>query len=337
MACEIRTSSTKNGGDMPVKWGEEYTIETAYVQAQELGYSGTLEEFITSISGKDGTDGMSAYEIAVKNGYTGTETEWLASLKGEKGDTGAQGPQGEKGETGAQGVGVKNAYVNGETHLIVVLTDGTEIDAGYVGVEVTPTTKTYTVTFKDYDGTMLDKQTIEEGKSATAPTSPTRDGYTFTGWDVTFDNITADTVVTAVYTKITEPTLLVNSVTAKAGDTVTVTLSIVNNPGIMNAVLKLEFDETVLTIESVDNGSALSASTFTKPKYFVNGCKFVYDGLDTTNTDDGIIMTFTIKISDSAVSGSSYDIKISYEEGDICDGDLIEKNPAVICGKIIIK
>lgn len=35
----------------------EYTIETVYAQAKDLGYTGTLEEFITSISGKDGKDG----------------------------------------------------------------------------------------------------------------------------------------------------------------------------------------------------------------------------------------------------------------------------------------
>ena len=28
---------------------------------------------------KDGTDGLSAYEIAVKNGFVGTEEEWLKS------------------------------------------------------------------------------------------------------------------------------------------------------------------------------------------------------------------------------------------------------------------
>ena len=32
-----------------------------------------------------GTDGLSAYEIAVKNGFEGTEAEWLESLKGESG------------------------------------------------------------------------------------------------------------------------------------------------------------------------------------------------------------------------------------------------------------
>lgn len=36
------------------KWGTEYTMQAAYEKASELGYSGTLEEFIASISGADG-------------------------------------------------------------------------------------------------------------------------------------------------------------------------------------------------------------------------------------------------------------------------------------------
>lgn len=38
-----------------------------------------------------GTNGKSAYDIAVENGFVGTEDEWLASLKGEKGDAGDDG------------------------------------------------------------------------------------------------------------------------------------------------------------------------------------------------------------------------------------------------------
>lgn len=35
-----------------------------------------------TIHGRDGVDGLSAYEIAVKNGFNGTEEEWLESLQG---------------------------------------------------------------------------------------------------------------------------------------------------------------------------------------------------------------------------------------------------------------
>ena len=58
---------------------------------------------------------------------------------------------------------------------------------------------TYTVTFKDWDGTTLKTQTVEEGSSATAPSNPSRDGYNFTGWDTSFNNITSNLTVTAQY------------------------------------------------------------------------------------------------------------------------------------------
>lgn len=72
------------------------------------------------------------------------------------------------------------------------ITGNTEITAQYV--------KTWTVTFKDENGTVLKRETVDEGTGATAPTEPTKEGHTFAGWDVAFDNVTADTVVTATYT-----------------------------------------------------------------------------------------------------------------------------------------
>ena len=57
----------------------------------------------------------------------------------------------------------------------------------------------FTVTFKDWDGSVLDEQQVSYGQAATAPNDPERTGYTFTGWDVDFTDITCDLVVTAQY------------------------------------------------------------------------------------------------------------------------------------------
>ena len=56
-----------------------------------------------NLKGNAGNDGKSAFEIAVDEGYTGTVDEWLASLKGKDGVDGAQGPQGLQGAIGPQG------------------------------------------------------------------------------------------------------------------------------------------------------------------------------------------------------------------------------------------
>lgn len=53
---------------------------SAYELAVIGGFVGTVEEWLKSLQGEDGEDGMSAYELAVANGYEGTLEEWLVSL-----------------------------------------------------------------------------------------------------------------------------------------------------------------------------------------------------------------------------------------------------------------
>lgn len=62
---------------------------SAYQIAVNGGYSGTESQWIASLKG---AQGLSAYQIAVNGGYSGTQTQWIASLKGEKGDPGPVGP-----------------------------------------------------------------------------------------------------------------------------------------------------------------------------------------------------------------------------------------------------
>ena len=57
----------------------------------------------------------------------------------------------------------------------------------------------YTATFVDYDGTGLGTSTVNYNTAATAPSDPSRVGYTFTGWDKVFSHVTSDMTVTATY------------------------------------------------------------------------------------------------------------------------------------------
>lgn len=57
----------------------------------------------------------------------------------------------------------------------------------------------YTVVFEDYDGTVIDTQTVEHYGSATLPESPSREGYVFIGWSDSADYITENITITAQY------------------------------------------------------------------------------------------------------------------------------------------
>lgn len=130
---------------------------SAFELACEAGFDGTIEQWLVSLKGTDGADGAagragkSAYEVAVANGYSGTESQWVADLLGGRGDSGTGG-----------GVGISSVYVNAEKHLIVRLTNGTSVDAGYVGVSTggsggTGGQQTGTI---DSEGYMVVNQTV---------------------------------------------------------------------------------------------------------------------------------------------------------------------------------
>lgn len=56
-----------------------------------------------------------------------------------------------------------------------------------------------TVKFVDWNGSVLKTQTVDYGLSATAPSTPSRKGYTFQGWDSSYYNVTANKTVKATY------------------------------------------------------------------------------------------------------------------------------------------
>ena len=68
--------------------------------------------------------------------------------------------------------------------------------------------KTYTVTFKGYDGSYLEvngkySQKVIEGKAAVAPVPPEVEGFEFVGWDKALDCVKENLTVNAVYEKKT--------------------------------------------------------------------------------------------------------------------------------------
>ena len=72
-----------------------------------------------------------------------------------------------------------------------------EVDPNYEEIK-------YTITFVDYDNTIIKQITINKGEEVILPDDPVRDGYVFEGWDHDLENIESDLTIKAIYSKIKE-------------------------------------------------------------------------------------------------------------------------------------
>ena len=93
-------------------------------------------------NGEKGTDGKSAYQIAVEQGYQGSESDWLSSLKGDKGEKGNTGAKGNPGQDGAEGksayaIAVEHGYEDSEEKWLLSL-KGEKGDPGDRGLQGVP-------------------------------------------------------------------------------------------------------------------------------------------------------------------------------------------------------
>lgn len=103
-----KVASTGNYNDLSNK-PQNQQGDSAYQVAVNNGFTGTEQEWLTSLKGdtgqdgsngqdgvpgQDGNDGLSAYQLAVQEGYDGTLQQWLASLHGQDGQNGSNGTDG---------------------------------------------------------------------------------------------------------------------------------------------------------------------------------------------------------------------------------------------------
>lgn len=154
----------------------------------------------------------------------------------------------------------------------------------------------YTVTFKDYDGKVLKEERVLKGSSATAPSNPSRDGYEFSGWDRTFNSISSNLVINALYTKATN----------------------------IFVVYFLDFDGTILKQEEVEEGqSATPPSSPTREGY-----NFIAWDDDYTNITTDLLIYATYEIKIFKVTFKDYDGKVLKEVNvNYNDAAVSPKNP----------
>lgn len=140
-----------------------------------------------------------------------------------------------------------------------------------------------------------------------------------------------------VQAAIKNASLTVEEGKAVNGDTVEVKVEITNNPGIMGAVIKVEYDDGLELIDS-KSGDAFAGMSMTKPGKYVSSCKFVWDAMDMSSdtVKDGEALVLSFKVSDTVDVGTELGIRLSYADGDVIDSDLNPVNLTIENGKITV-
>jgi len=209
--------------------------------------------------------GKSAYEVAVENGYVGSASDWLASLKGDVGEQGVQGIQGVKGEKGDQGIqgiqgvqgekgdqgiqGIQGEKGNqGEQGLQGE--KGNKGDKGEQGIQgekgdkgdnAAHANEKHTITYDANGGTLPEgvetSVKVNYGDVLTLPV-PVRDNYTFEGW------YTGTTVNDGKFTSVTPVTKTITLIARWKADT-QYRLTYVTNGGNGLSPEYFDFDEVI--------------------------------------------------------------------------------------------
>lgn len=115
-----------------------------------------------------------------------------------------------------------------------------------------------------------------------------------------------------------KPTISVDQVTVVDEDSIEVPVRIVNNKGLLGVTITIAYDHT-LTLTDVKAGTAFSSLIMTKPgDLSEKRIKILWDGIEADATN-GVIAVLTFK---KPLKSGTYPIEVSYEKGDIIDGNL---------------
>lgn len=196
--------------------------------------------------------------------------------------------------------------------------------------------ETYTVTFLDHNGQVVDTQQVAAGGSAVAPDYTPEDAYLFVGWDRDLSCITRDMEVNAIYSLAASQSVMVLEMKALPGETVTVPVVIVKNPGIAGAKITALYDPALI-LQDACSGEAFSHLDYTGPGQYMNPCSFTWDSESGMATQEGEILRLTFQVPEDAPMGRTYEIKCIYTEGDIFDENLDNVSLGVINGAITVE
>lgn len=136
-----------------------------------------------------------------------------------------------------------------------------------------------------------------------------------------------------------EPTIVVESTDAKAGDEIEISVYVVHNPGILGMSATISYDESMLTLLSAENGDIVeNILDLTSSADLQNGSRFLWDGVEINENQiqDGKILNLTFRV-EKTVKNGKYPIALILDESGIFDNDLNQIQLKTDLGYVTVK
>lgn len=130
-------------------------------------------------------------------------------------------------------------------------------------------------------------------------------------------------------------TLTVSSHETLPGETIQVTVSLKNNPGIASAILNVSFDTSILTLQAVEYNTAMGGQTV-PPQSMNSPVTLYWVSPFADMSEDCVFATLTFKVSENAKEGDRSNIAVTYEAENVYN--LAEENVTldIVPGEITI-
>ncbi len=232
------------------------------------------------------------------------------------------------------GIGKAGVVVSDEEEFIFKVDsqdEGSSSDIIKDVVEEPMVEEKYTVSFNAGKGTGAPAEVKSVlGQVEIPDVTPVYEGHTFLGW-ATYSNATEaeyergktyevnqDLDLFAVWVKT--PKIVVGEVKGRAGEEVSVTIDLKNNPGIASMKLNIEYDDNVLEIISAtihpdfkNVSGAIAVENISKKPILLNWSNLNISGGNIAGTS---FATLVFRIKDNAEVGKSA-INVTYNEKDV--------------------
>ena len=128
----------------------------------------------------------------------------------------------------------------------------------------------------------------------------------------------------------------VESVQAKCGDTVTINITLNDNPGIITAVFSLTYDKSRLELVSAADKNLLDMNVFSQTYTTYPFVLSWYSASNTNFNDDGVLAELRFKVLEDAAPGEAF-INLEFDEDDIFNSELENVELTVKNGSVYVE